>query len=109
MPSISQIKEGIKKLNEKLDFHKKLKEEIEAGASGFDILYEIEKNSELNLEIRLYSYHLKGIGNNPINQVEINGKYFLKKLDDKIIFFERELGYEEYKLNKLREIASKES
>ncbi|TFG00608.1 MAG: hypothetical protein EU541_01695 [Promethearchaeota archaeon] len=101
---MSYISEEIKKKEKELESVLKIKEMALSGATGFDILFEVEQNYSLTyLFDKFEKSILKDLGNHKIldDSLRSLGNEVLKALNSQISILERDLNYLEYKLNKI--------
>ena len=97
-----KIKKEIQELKNKYEFGLRLKILIENGASGFDIMFELENQSDSYITDHFYSldeFILKDIGNNEI----LNKKpKLIEEFKEDLRNLRNDLEYQKYKLNRLK-------
>jgi hypothetical protein len=101
---MSYIRQKIKEKEKELDLIRDLKEKALNGATGFDILYEVEQNYALvYLFDKFEKSVLKDLGENRIlsDSLRSLGNEVLKALNSQIHTIEQEIHFLKYKLDKL--------
>lgn len=101
---MTYIRQKIKEKEKKLEMINELREKALNGATGFDLLFEVEQNySLMYLFDKFEKSILKDLGNHRIlnDSFRSLGNEVLKALNSEIQSIEQDLDYLEYKLNKL--------